>query len=112
MKKLSNKEIVILLRITKVNYINDIKTNLIREGLCHYISETFYQIYDKDIMYVDIQTLIPKFNHIFCKGDSAVYWWPTYYTESRIKALDKLIEYYSCNNIIDKIKFYIKWYIK
>ena len=112
MKKLSNKEIVTLLRVTKTNYIYDIKNTLTREGLCYYIVMTFHQIYDRYIICIDIPILIPKFNPIFCKGNNTVYWWSMHDTKSRIQALDKLIEYYSCNNIIDKIKFYIKWYIK
>lgn len=109
MKKLSNVEIVILLRVAKVNYIYDIKNTSTREGLCYYIIRAFHQIYDKYITYVDIPILISNFNPIFCKGDNAIFWWPIYDIKSRINAFNKLIEYYSCNNFIDKIKFYIKW---
>lgn len=112
MKKLSNKEIVTLLRVAKTNYIYDIENNLPQEGLCYYIIQASYQIYNRFITCYDIPILIPNFNPIFCKGDNATYWWPIYDTESRINAFNKLIEHYSCNNIISKIKFYIKWYIK
>ena len=112
MKKLRNKEIVTLLRVAKANYIYDIENTSTREGLCYYINRAFHQIYDKHIICCEIPILIPNFNPIFCKGDNTVYWWPIYNTESRINAFNKLIEYYSCNNIISKIKFYIKWYIK
>lgn len=112
MEKLSNKEIVTLLKVAKANYIYDIKNTSAREGLCYYIVRAAHQIYDRRILCYEIPILIPNFNLIFCKGNKGVYWWPKCDTESRINAFNKLIEYYSCNNIIDKIKFYIKWYIK
>lgn len=110
MKKLSNKQIVTLLRVAKVNYIYDIKNTSTREGLCYYIIRAFHQIYDEYITCVDIPTLIPNFNTIFCKGNNTVYWWPICDTESRIKAFDKLIKYYKHNAISYRIMFYFKLY--
>ena len=110
MKKLSNNEIVTLLRVAKTNYIYDIENNSILEGLCYYIIRAFHQIYDKYITYCDIPILIPNFNPIFCKGDNATYWWAIYDTESRINAFNKLIKYYKHNTISYRIKFYFKLY--
>ena len=112
MRKLSNEEIVILLRIARTNYIYDIKNTSIQEGLCYYIIIAFHQIYDKYITCVDIPILISNFNPIFCKGNNTVYWWPIYDTESRIKALDALIKYYKHNAISYRIKFYFKLYCR
>ena len=106
MKKLSNKEIVKILERAKNLYINFCHTS--KNGMCHYIMIAYYELYGKHIMVYQTSMIIPKFKPIFCKGDKAMYWWDLNDTESRINAFNKLIEYYSCNNIIDKIKFYIK----
>lgn len=50
------------------------------------------------LYYIPIVEQIPKFNEKFLLGISDIligYWWPRTDTESRIKAFDKLIDYYN-----------------
>ena len=65
-------------------------------GLCSCIGDVlcnrFYELYiDKSY-----RSIIPKFNPKFLGGEVHLsgYWWEKSDTESRIKAFDKLIEYY------------------
>ncbi len=111
MKKLSNKEIVKILERAKTLYIHDFILTY-KHGICHYIISAYCQLHGKHIIACQIPIIIPKFKFKFCKGNNSIYWWELDDTESRINAFNKLIEYYSCNNIIDKIEFYIKWYVK
>lgn len=110
MKKLSNKKIVdILLKAKRILINGDIFY-----GLCFCISNAYYSEYGYYLCYENINEIIPKFNPNFLnttrKSDG--YWWAYNDINSRIKALNKLIEYYRNRSlfyiIIDKIK-YIKW---
>jgi len=62
-------------------------------GMCYYIRSIPEVLY-----YIPIAEQIPKFNEKFLLGISDIligYWWPRTDTESRIKAFDKLIDYYN-----------------
>ena len=106
-KKLTNKEILNVLYKAKDIFNNQ------HEALCFCISEAYINIYQKDIKWNDVPNIIPKFNRKFLNVKHyGNYWWDIDDINSRNQALDKLIEYYSCNTIKDKFKFYIKYYFK
>lgn len=79
----SQKEIYNILIKAKEAYLDCIEHNGVLMGMCYYIP---------------IAEQIPKFNEKFLLGISGIligYWWLRTDTESRIKAFDKLIDYYN-----------------
>lgn len=122
MKKLSNNEIIEILKRAKslyIKYVNDVNVK-IPIGLCYCIREAYINKYNKELLYHNIKYIIPKFNRKFFKIEDKYcyrkhdygYWWRISYTEPRIKALDKLIFYYKYKapiyDIINKIKSIFK----
>lgn len=89
----SQKEIYNILIKAKEAYLDCIEHNGVLMGMCYYIRSVPEVLY-----YIPIAEQIPKFNEKFLLGISDIligYWWPRTDTESRIKAFDKLIDYYN-----------------
>ena len=64
-------------------------------GMCYCIYKAIFHYTGMHISYTDLIYYIPEFNVKFLGGNpESVYWWPSYDTESRIKAFDKLIKIY------------------
>lgn len=116
MEKLSNKEIVKILKDAKIIYINYIhfdKFNKKNIGLCYCIANAYKNKYNRIILYDDIKYIIPKFNKKFFNIKSYYcYWWLIKDYTSRIDALNKLIFYYKYKapiyDFINKIKCIFK----
>ncbi len=82
-------------------------------GMCFYLEKVLKKYgYRPFLEYCDISDYIPKYNRKFCNANyrKDSYWWDLYDVESRVKAFDKLINYYSQptlkERIINKIKQY------
>lgn len=89
----SQEEIYNILIKAKEAYLDCIEHNGVLYGMCYYIRSIPEVLY-----YIPIAEQIPKFNERFLLGTSDLilgYWWPHTDTESRIKAFDKLIDYYN-----------------
>ena len=90
-------EIIDVLLYAKHFYILCIKENNLNlfPGMCYCIHKALLHYTNMYVSYSDITRYIPEFNVRFLKGNSeSAYWWPSYDTESRIKAFDKLIKIY------------------
>lgn len=89
----SQEEIYNILIKAKEAYLDCIEHNGVLYGMCYYIRSIPEVLY-----YIPIAEQIPKFNERFLLGTSDKiigYWWSYTDTKSRIKAFDKLIDYYN-----------------
>lgn len=99
MKTLSNEEILELIILAKLFYLESERYPI--RGMCRsfYLAMVVkgYILEYHDIEYKDIRRIIPEFNLEFLeakKYDIDWYWWHINDTESRIRAFDKLINLY------------------
>ncbi len=88
-----NKERYLIVLAAKYYYIYNRNANHIT-GLCHsfnHVLETYTNKYRNDI--IDI---IPEFNREFLNAKRLTdpWWWDTNDSQSRIKAFNKLLDYY------------------
>jgi hypothetical protein len=93
-KELTNEDIVRVLERAKAIYLFRLREEEL-PTLCWCIIESF-KLQNIRVLYEEISQYIPMINPIFLKVKkiSDDYWWSPFNTEKRIKAFDKLINYY------------------
>ncbi len=100
---MKRKKVLEILKKAKRYYLAGIREHYYK-GMCYYIGKVLFKS-NVNFAYNTIQDYIPKFTPKFCGGkpDFLGYWWDTFDTISRIKAFDKLIDYYSKPTLTEKI---------
>lgn len=88
-----NRERYLIVLATKYYFIANRNTNYVT-GLCYSFKHVISEYIDKDT--VNITDIIPEFNREFLNAKNLTdpWWWITSDYQSRIKALNKLLEYY------------------
>ena len=94
--KLNNKDILSVLYKAKEQFITDKNLGNYLGGMCFYIRNSIYSIFNIRISYFEIKYIIPEFvpETFGLNEEYSSFWWNVYDVNSRINAFDKLIKIY------------------